>query len=195
MSSILAGRRAETSVPIDDVHATRWSPRAFDPEATIDEATLATVLEAARWAPSARNAQPWRFVVGRRGTATHAALAENLMGFNREWAPAASALILNIAVTKDAAGDRLRWAEYDLGQAVAHLTLQAQRQGLHSHQMGGIEVEGLRQAFDLGEHLVPVSITALGVLGDPQRLPERLRLRELAPRERLPLNELVLARD
>src|SRR5690606_16286266 len=110
-------RRAVTSAPIHDLHAERWSPRAFDDTAVLSDETLATVLEAARWSPSASNSQPWRFIVGRRGTATHAAIVGGLIESNAAWAASASALIVNVAVTHNDEGRPLRWAEYDLGQA------------------------------------------------------------------------------
>jgi nitroreductase len=188
-------RTAETSVPIHSTHAERWSPRSFDEHAEISDETLAAALEAARWSPSAQNAQPWRFIVGRRGSAAHAAILDGLVASNRVWAAAASALIVNIAVTAKPDGTPLRWAEYDLGQAVAHLTLQAHHDGLHTHQMGGIEPAALAESFGLAAELVPVSVTALGVLGSPDALSERLRERELAPRTRMPLEELLLGGD
>lgn len=188
-------RRAVTSAPIHDLHAERWSPRAFDDAAMLSDESLATVLEAARWSPSASNSQPWRFIVGRRGTATHAAILAGLIESNSVWAASASALIVNIAVTQNDDGRAQRWAEYDLGQAVAHLSLQAQHTGLHTHQMGGILPDALREAFALEAGLVPVSVTAIGVLGSPASLSEKLQQRELAPRVRLPLEQLLLTSE
>ncbi|PWB98264.1 nitroreductase family protein [Salinibacterium hongtaonis] len=192
MTIATPSRRAETSTPISEVMANRWSPRSFDPTVEVSESTITAALEAARWAPSASNTQPWRFIVARRGTPEHATIVENLMGFNQVWAETAAVLIVNIAVTKTEDGTPLRWAEYDLGQAVSHLSLQAHRDGLHVHQMGGILADGLSAAFGLSDELEPVSVTALGVLGAPENLPEKLRLREIAPRERKPLDELLI---
>ncbi|WP_403023131.1 nitroreductase family protein [Salinibacterium sp. GXW1014] len=185
-------RLADSSVPLSDAHAQRWSTRAFDPDATVTEQQLTTVLEAARWAPSASNTQPWRFIVGHRGTPTHDAILTGLIEFNEVWARSASVLIVNVATTTDASGSTLRWAEYDLGQSVAHLSLQAQLLGLHTHQMGGIYPDTLRDSFGLAPGLVPVSVTALGVLGSADALSEKLQARELAPRTRLSLADLVL---
>ncbi|QEE60715.1 nitroreductase [Salinibacterium sp. dk2585] len=184
-------RLAVSSVPLSDAHAERWSTRAFDPDATVTEQQLTTVLEAARWAPSASNTQPWRFIVARRGTAEYDAILAGLIESNQVWAQAASVLMVNFAKT-DASGSTLRWAEYDLGQSVAHLSLQAQLLGLHTHQMGGIYPDMLRELFGLAPELVPVSVTALGMLGSADALPEKLQARELAPRTRLPLSELLL---
>jgi nitroreductase len=185
-------RTADTSVPLLPVLAERWSPRAFDTAAAIDEDKLVAALEAARWSPSANNSQPWRFIVARRGTPEFDVIVENLMGFNKAWAGAAGALVVAVAETVDAEGNERRWATYDVGQAVAHLTIQAHHDGLHTHQMGGFQADGLRAAFGLDERFLPVSVTAVGMLGDAEALPEQLRERELAPRVRRPLDEVVL---
>ncbi|MEA9984078.1 MULTISPECIES: nitroreductase family protein [Subtercola] len=191
-----SARTADTSAPILDVLAERWSPRSFEPEAVIDEKVLTAALEAARWSASASNTQPWKFIVGRRGTATFDLINANLMGFNQAWSPNASVLIVNIAEVVDVDGKPRRWGMYDLGQAVANLTVQAHNDGLHVHQMGGIEVEGLRTAFDIDERWEPVTVTALGVLAPADALAdEKTRAREVAPRERKPLAEVVPIND
>lgn len=191
MSDTIA-RTATTSAPILGVLAERWSPRAFDATVPIDETALTAALEAARWAPSASNTQPWRFIVARRGTAEFAAIESGLMGFNAAWAGSAGVLLVAVAETADAAGKPRRWAEYDLGQAMAYLTIQAHAGGLHVHQMGGIEVERLREAFALEPRFVPVSVAAIGVIGSPDQLDEKARARELAPRSRRALAETVI---
>jgi nitroreductase len=188
-------RFADTDVDLLPALAERWSPRAFDATAEIDESKLTAALEAARWSPSANNSQPWRFIVGRRGSAAFDTIAQNLLGFNQAWAGSASALVLAVAEVTDSEGNPRRFATYDLGQAVAHLTIQAHHDGLHAHQMGGIDVDGLRAAFDIGERFLPFSVTALGTVGDPDVLPERLRERELAPRTRNALTDIVVVND
>lgn len=193
MTITTPSRTAVTSAPIHEVLAERWSPRSFDPSVEVPAEKVTAALEAARWSASAANSQPWRFIVARRGTAEHATIVENLMGFNQVWASSAAVLIVNIAAVTAEDGTPLRWAQYDLGQAVAHLSVQAHHDGLHVHQMGGIEVDGLRAAFDIAPDLEPISVTALGVLGTPEALTsEVLREREIAPRSRRPLSELVL---
>ena len=187
----ITSRKAETSVPIIDPLADRWSPRAFDPNGEVSTEAMRAVLEAARWAPSANNSQPWRFIVARRGTAAFTAAHQAMAGFNQAWADSAAVLILNIAEIADADGRPRPWARYDLGQAVAHLTVQAQHEGLHTHQMGGFDAAALHAAFDLADNLEVVSITTIGVLGDIDTLPDVLREREVAPRQRKPLDELV----
>lgn len=193
MSISTFARAAETSVPVLDVLAARWSPRAFDPSSPIDEDKLTAALEAARWSPSASNTQPWRFIVARRGTDLHASVASALMGFNREWAGSAQVLIAAFAEEQDADGNVRPWAQYDLGQAVAHLSVQAHADGLFVHQMGGIERDALRALPGVEDRFAPVSVIALGELGDASALSEKLQQREVAPRARRPLAETVIA--
>jgi hypothetical protein len=180
-------RTADTSVPIVRELDTRWSPRSFDPTATVSDRQLDALLEAARWAPSASNTQPRRFIVARRGTHHFDTIVGALMGFNAAWA--------GNAETSTVEGDVRPFAEYDLGQAVAHLSVQAQAEGLHTHQMAGVEWEKIVAAFDLAENLKPMTITAVGVVDGADKLVEALAERETLPRTRLPLSELVLVRD
>jgi nitroreductase len=188
-------RRAVTESPLIDVLAERWSPRSYDKTAVIDEATLTTLLEAARWAPSASNMQPARFIVARRGSASFTTINDALMGFNKTWSDTASVLIVGVAKLSIDETRENPWARYDLGQAVAHLTIQAQHEGLHTHQMGGFDGAAIIEAFNLTEDQAVVTVTALGVLGDPDALSPELREREVAPRSRKPLSELLLAND
>lgn len=186
-------RTALTSTPIHSTLAERWSPRSFEATEPLDEQRLTAALEAARWAPSANNSQPARFIVARRGTPEFASVMQNLMGFNQAWADRAGALVVAVAETVGYDGSPRRWAEYDLGQAMAHFTIQAHHDGLHVHQMGGIDAAGLASAFGLAAHLVPLTVAAVGTLAAPDALPdETLRARELSPRTRLPLSTLLL---
>jgi nitroreductase len=188
-------RTADTAVPLVRELQERWSPRSFDPTATISDQQLDAILEAARWAPSASNTQPRRFIVARRGTHHFDTIVGALMGFNAAWAGNASALIVAIAETSTVEGDVRPFAEYDLGQAVAHLSVQAQAEGLHTHQMAGVEWDKIVAAFDLAENLKPITITAVGVVDTADKLVDALAEREVALRDRLPLSELVLIRD
>jgi nitroreductase len=185
-------RSAQTDSPVLDVLAERWSPRGFDAFAAIDEVKLASALEAARWSPSANNTQPWRFIVARRGSTAFLRVVENLLGFNREWAARAGALVVAVAETENADGSPMHFAAYDLGQAMAHFSVQAHHDGLHVHQMGGIERDGLREAFGLEQRFTPLTVTAVGTLGGLESLPEALQQREFAPRVRRPLDESVV---
>ncbi|GAA2750969.1 nitroreductase family protein [Amnibacterium kyonggiense] len=198
MSTVIPDRQAVTDAPIEEILAMRWSPRSFDANAVVTDEQVTSLLEAARWAASASNAQARRFIVGKRGTETFDRIERHLMGFNRTWAPNASLLVLAIAVVAPDGEQPLgahRWAEYDLGQSMANLASQAHALGLHAHPMGGIDVAGLQAEFDLPERFLPVTVTAVGTVASPDLLPEKYRERETAVRTRLPLDELVLVRD
>ena len=191
--SATASRTASTSAPILDVLAERWSPRSYDATATVSDETLASLLEAARWSPSASNSQPWRFIVARRGTDEFDRIVATLAGFNGAWAGSAAVLVVALAETVDSEGKPRPWAVYDLGQSIAHLSVQAHHEGLHVHQMAGFDKDAVRAAFGVDERFDPVTIAAVGVAADADALAnETLRERETAPRTRLPLEELVL---
>ena len=192
MPTSARARTAVTSTPILNVLAQRWSPRAFDVTREVDETKLTAALEAARWSPSASNSQPWRFIVARRGTPQFSAIEGTLMGFNSAWAGSAGALLVAVTEVIDSEGKARPWAQYDLGQAMAHFSVQAHADGLHVHQMGGFDADALRTAFDLPEQLVPLSVSAVGTLGSPEQLPEPTRAREIAPRERRPLVQSLI---
>ncbi|WP_067195655.1 nitroreductase family protein [Microbacterium sp. XT11] len=192
MSTPVIDRTAPTEHPVLDVLAGRWSPRAFDAETPIDEAKLAAALEAARWTPSANNTQPWRFIVARRGTALHAQIVESLMGFNQQWAGNAAALVVAVAETATEDGTPLTHAVYDLGQAVAHFSVQAHNDGLYVHQMSGFDPEVVREFADLDPRFSAVTVIAVGDFGDVEALPDVLKEREVAPRVRRPISETVI---
>jgi nitroreductase/tellurite resistance protein TehA-like permease len=192
VSTPVIDRTAPTEHPVLDVLAGRWSPRAFDAQNSIDEAKLATALEAARWSPSASNSQPWRFIVARRGTALHAQVVDALMGFNQAWAGNAAVLVVAVAETTDASGTPITHALYDLGQAVAHFSVQAHHDGLLVHQMSGFDPEVVREFADLEPRFVPFTVFAVGEFGDIEALPEVLQEREVAPRVRRPIAETVI---
>jgi nitroreductase len=172
--------------------AERRSPRSYDPTHEVSDDAVARILEAARWAPSSSNTQPWRFLVAHRGTAEHAALFSTLVEFNQLWAKNASALILIAAVTADADGTPLRWSTYDTGQAAAHLSTQAQEEGLWTHQMGGFDPGAVRTAFALPAEITPLVVMAIGDRAEPGLLPSPLAELEVAPRVRLSVDELLI---
>lgn len=192
MSITATDRSARTDHPVLGVLAERWSPRAFDTVLPIDEQTLSSALEAARWSPSANNSQPWRFVVARRGTALHHGIRDALMGFNQAWAGNAAVLIVAVAEVENAEGQALSHSVYDVGQAVAHLSVQAHHDGLVVHQMSGFKPDEIRALVGLEPRFAPVTVIALGHLGDASALPEPLQQREVAPRVRRPLAESVI---
>ena len=184
-------KTASTTVPVHPLLAERWSPRGFDQAHELGEDSLTALLEAARWAPSAQNSQPWRFLVTRRGEEAHGWLFAALAPGNQAWAGTASALILVTACTA-ADGRQQPWALYDTGQAVAALVTQAQADGLAVHQMGGFDTAAVRAQFGLGDTLTPVVILAIGRPGSSADLPEPLAARETAPRTRHPVTDLLL---
>lgn len=185
---------AETQVPIHELIRRRWSPRAFL-ELPVEPDKLLALFEAARWAASASNEQPWAFLVATQEDAkNHEDMLGVLVDFNRSWADKAPVLILTLAHTRfEKDGKPNRHAFYDLGQAAASLSLQATALGLTTHQMAGFNVEAARERFAVPEGWEPVSVIALGYAGDPDSLAEKLREREIAPRKRKPLETFVFS--
>lgn len=144
--------------------ASRYSPLAFDPGHVLSDADLAALLEAARWAPSAGNSQPWGFVVARRGDDVHEGLVPRLAPSSARWAPSASALVVNLAHrhVDDSGLAYSEFADYDLGQAVAHLTLQAHAMGLACRQFRAFDLDGVSERVRPAAGWEVVSITAVG---------------------------------
>ena len=184
-------KRAETAHPVLDVIAERWSPRAFDPRPVEPEA-LRSLFEAARWAASCFNEQPWAYVVVGREDARFEEALGCLAERNRLWATNAGALVFACARERFERNDKLnRWASYDLGQATAHLALQAQSMGIAVHPMGGFSTERVREAFGVPEGADPIAAIAIGYPGDPDALLEEFRESETAQRKRRPQPEFV----
>jgi nitroreductase len=142
----------------------RWSPRAFDPAYDVSDGDVELLLEAARWAPSAGNSQPWSFVAARRDEAAHARITRHLARSSAAWAPSASLLMLNLAhrFIEDSDLEYSEFALYDLGQAVAHLTVQAGSMGLAARQFRAFDKEALEAEFGVTDGWELVSMTALG---------------------------------
>lgn len=179
---------------IDPQFTERWSPRAFTGEA-LDKGSLMTCLEAARWAPSGNNLQPWRFVYGLRGTPAFERLLGTLMDSNRAWAQQAGALVLVLSRTQRLVPGKdgpqpIASHAFDAGAAWMSLALQAQALGLHAHAMGGFDKSRAREVLGVPEDHALHAVVALGRRGDASLLPEALRERE-RPSARLPLSALV----
>ncbi len=185
---------AETKVPVQDLIARRWSPRAFS-ERPVEPEKMLSIFEAARWAASCANEQPWSFlVVTREDAQNHEKALSVLVEANRAWADKAPVLILTFAHSQfDKSGKPNRHAFYDLGQAVANLSIQATSLGLVAHQMAGFSVDGARTQFEVPQEWEPVSAIALGYPGDTDSLPEKLREREIAQRQRKPLETFLFS--
>jgi nitroreductase len=178
--------------PVHDLVRRRWSPRAFSSRA-VERETLLSVLEAARWAPSSFNAQPWSFLVAtQEDPAGFERMLNCLVPQNQAWAKAAPVLMIAVAKTHfEHNGKPNRHALYDTGQAVAFLTLQATALDLYVHQMAGFSAGQAREAYAIPAGAEPVAAIALGYLGEPDSLPEGVRERELVPGKRRPLSEFV----
>lgn len=185
---------AETQAPIHASIGGRWSPRAFS-ESPVERDKLLSLFEAARWAPSSSNEQPWAFIVTTRDDPRkYEGMAGVLVESNRAWASRAPVLILALAHTQFEKDGRANlYALYDLGHAAANISLQATELGLAVHQMAGFDVEAARQRFDVPPGWEPVSVIALGYAGDPSSLPEKLRHRETAQRTRKALDTFVFS--
>jgi nitroreductase len=170
----------------------RWSPRSFAARDVSPE-DLKKVFEAARWAPSSYNEQPWRFLVGRRGDTVYKKIFDSLMPFNRLWAVNAPVLILGAAKSKFSHNDSLNSAAvFDLGAASAYLVLQAHELGLATHQMAGYDQSAARAAFAIPEEFALGSVIALGYQGEPAALTnEQMLAQEVAPRHRKALSDFV----
>jgi nitroreductase len=185
------------ATPAHDVHELirhRWSPRAFDASRTIDRADLLRLFEAARWAPSSLNEQPWRFVVVQRESSeSWRALLESLTPSNRAWAPAAPVLALTavrLTLERNESPNPLAW--YDAGQAVSLLTMQATAQGLSVRQMEGFDRELARQACGVPDGFDPIVVIAIGYAGDPDTLAsDKHKTAERQPRSRKALEHFV----
>lgn len=172
----------------------RWSARSYA-DREVPVADLKRVFEAARWAASSNNEQPWRFLVGTRNSETHKKIASALAGFNRNWAPSAPVLILGATNTQfERGGSHNAYALYDLGAATSYLTLEAAELGMVTHQLAGFDHAAMRQHFDIPESYAMGCVVALGYQGEPSALgDETLIAREHSPRQRKPLSELVFS--
>lgn len=146
--------------------ATRWSPTSFDDSAVVSDGAVESILEAARWTPSAGNSQPWAFIVGRRGDADHARLVRHLTPGSARWAPSAGLLVANLShrLVEDTDWDYSEFSMYDLGQAVAHMTIQAQSLGLAVRQFRAFDREALAAEFEVSAHWEVTTLSAIGVV-------------------------------
>lgn len=177
---------------IDPQFVTRWSRRSFTGEA-VPQADLMTIFEAARWAPSSANVQPWRFFYGHAGTPEFQAIHDSLLPFNKPWAAKAGVLIAAVSYTKmDRMGEIITSPThgFDTGAAWASLALQAAKLGYNTRGMGGFIPGKLREALALPADYEPLAVVALGKPGAVDDLPEDYRSREV-PTPRKPLGEFV----
>lgn len=187
-------KRAPQVAGVLPLFHTRWSPRSFT-DREVSPQDLARVFEAARWAASSYNEQPWRFLVGTRGSEAYKKIHDSLISFNQAWAGKAPVLIFGVAKSKFSHnGSPNRVALYDLGAASSYLTLQAAALGLATHQMAGFDEDAARKAFGIPEEYVVGAVIALGYQGEPTALPsEQAVQQETVPRSRKSLGEIVFS--
>jgi nitroreductase len=183
-----------TQGPVIDVIKNRWSPRSFAGRAIADT-DMETLLEAASWAFSAFNEQPWRYIYAHRGTALFDQLWGLLMPGNQPWCKEAAVLMVSMMQTQTAAGKPNSAAMHDLGAANFALLLQANAMDIYGHVMGGYDHARAITELELPEGTVPVAMIALGYRDVPEKLPEPFLTRELTPRSRKKVSEIVLRRS
>ncbi len=180
--------------PIHDLLSKRYSPYLFEAKA-VESEKLATCLDAARWAASSFNEQPWRFIVATRDdSAAFATLLDCLVEANQSWAKNAGVLILTVAkltFTRNNTPNRV--AEHDIGMASANLVVQATALGLHAHQMAGIDMSKCRHTYGIPEGYDPVTAIALGYAADPAGRDDDMAKRDQGARQRKPFDEWVFA--
>lgn len=185
-------KRAESDYPIDVLLARRWSPRVFSGR-SVDAETVCSLLEAARWAPSCFNEQPWSFIVAtKEDPGAFSELLGCLREANQAWAKHAPVLMVAVAKAAfDHNGKPNRHAGHDVGLAVENLMLQAVSMGMFAHAMAGFDAAKVRERYGVPEGHDPLVAIAVGYPGDPGDLPDDLKEKELAPRERKPLGRFV----
>jgi nitroreductase len=184
---------AETQSPIHDLLKRRWSPRAFA-ERAVEPEKLRSLFEAARWAPSSNNEQPWRFLVAtKENKADWDRLFTCLVEGNQKWAHQAPVLMLSVATLTFDDESANRHAFHDTGMAVENLIIQATAMGLFVHQMAGFRIDQVREECKIPDGYDPVAMIAIGYPGDPATLPDYLREREVKPRERNSVSEFVFS--
>jgi nitroreductase len=171
----------------------RWSPTVFDRSHEAPQSHVSSLLEAARWAPSAGNSQPWSFIVARRGDDTHRRVVAHLAGSSSRWAPDASILVVNVChrYVEDTDWEYSEFSVYDLGQAVAHMTLQGQAMGLAARQFRAFDRDALAAEFEIAPHWQIMTMTAFGVVprdGAGDEAPPRF---EQVPRHRRDIGDLL----
>jgi nitroreductase len=185
---------ATTESPIHELLTRRWSPRAFA-NRPVDAATLRILFEAARWAASSYNDQPWYYLVATRDKPEEfQKMLACLVEFNQTWAKAAPVLAISVArTTFQHNGSPNRHAPHDVGAASASLAIQATELGLVVHQMAGFDANRARETYHIPTEYEPMAAMAIGYPGDPASLSEELQKRENAPRTRKPVSDFVFS--
>ena len=193
----MINKPAQTQLPISDLIANRWSPRVFNPSHVITQEQKTRLAEAARWAPSANNSQPWKFAFVDRDSKLHSQLCENgLTGFNQTWAPKASTLVVALANKTRADGSEAdkAMAFLNMGLATSQIVFEAEAMGLKTHYMTGIHHDEIAETLGTQDYWV-VCVIAIGEQGEVEGISPELLEREQAPRVRKPLEELFFQVD
>ena len=192
-------KHATPEHPILDLLAQRWSPYVFEPR-SVERGKLLACLEAARWAASSFNEQPWYFILAaREDEERFATMLQCLVEANQTWAVNAGALLINVAKqTFSRNGKPNRVAKHDIALAAANFTIQATSEGLAVHQMAGLDLDKARQTYGIPQGYDPMTAIAIGYAPDPDRIREHapdpsLVERDQGPRSRKPLSEFVFA--
>ena len=184
-------KSAITQVPLHPLLQNRWSPRGFDSR-PIEHDKLVSILEAGRWSPSSGNAQPWRFIIATQDkTDDYAKMLACLNESNQEWAKYAPVLMIAVAKTERKPGRPNRHYAHDTGIALGHMVIQAFSLDIYAHMMGGFDGGKARETYQIPDGYEPMTALAFGYLGTTDNLSERNQERESAPRERLPLSDIV----
>ena len=186
-------KQAITAYPINDFARKRWSPRAFL-DKPVEPEKLLSLFEAARWSASGGNEQPWRFIIGIRPDETWQKIFSTLDDGNQLWNGHVPVLIISVGNKISSwDGNISPFFQYDVGQSVAHLSIEVMNQGLYIHQMGGYSMDKARELFEIPESYQPLAAIAIGYIGDPELLPEKLKIREFQERKRKELVEIVFS--
>ena len=184
---------AKTKYGIHPLLESRWSPRFFS-EKIVEKEKLQRIFEAAQWSPSCSNEQPWRFILGEKGTDTYDKIFNGLTDGNKVWANLAAVLVISIAKKHFTGSERTNFhCLYDTGQSAAHLTFQATHEGLFVHQMAGFHAGIMRESFNIPDEFEVVSAIAIGYPGNPDIINEDEKQRAMAERKRRDLNETVFS--
>jgi nitroreductase len=186
-----------SEIEIHELLRARRSGRVYDASRSVSDQDLVALLEAARWAPSGGNGQPWRFVVGRKGEPAYDMVFGLLLDFNRTWAQHAPMLLLTVAQMVRTASDGKKVhsssALHDTGLANMSIVVEATHRGLIARMMGGFDRAAAKSLLDAEANgLEPVTVMALGYPGDVNQAPDDVRQREAAPRTRKPVGELLI---
>ena len=183
---------AQTDYPIDKILKRRWSPRAFS-DRMVEPEKLQSLFEAARWAPSSSNEQPWQFIVAtKQAPEDHARLLSCLVEGNQQWARLAPVLMVSVAkLNFDKTGKPNRHAFHDVGLAVGSMLVEATALDLFVHQMAGFSPEKVREIYRVPDGFEPVAAIAVGYGEDVEDIPEAFRQAESGPRSRRPIQSFV----